>query len=128
MLPARRSKLATKAAQEERICDLIEGQGVDLVVLARYMQVLSDELCQNLAGRCINIHHSFLPSFKGARSYHQAYERGVKAIGATAHYVTIDLDEVRSLIKRWYGLITPMDQINYWRRVGTWKTMRSLGR
>ena len=93
VLPATRSKLATKAAQEERICDLIEGQGVDLVVLARYMQVLSDELCQNLAGRCINIHHSFLPSFKGGRPYHQAYERGVKAIGATAHYVTVDLDE-----------------------------------
>ena len=93
VLPSGKSKLATKAAQEERIRELIDEQRVDLVVLARYMQVLSDELCQDLAGRCINIHHSFLPSFKGARPYHQAFERGVKAIGATAHYVTADLDE-----------------------------------
>ncbi len=93
VLPTAKSKLATKAAQEERIRQLIDEQSVDLVVLARYMQVLSDELCQDLTGRCINIHHSFLPSFKGARPYHQAYERGVKAIGATAHYVTADLDE-----------------------------------
>jgi formyltetrahydrofolate deformylase len=92
-LPTGKSKLATKAAQEDRIRQLIDEHHVDLVVLARYMQVLSDELCQDLAGRCINIHHSFLPSFKGARPYHQAYERGVKAIGATAHYVTADLDE-----------------------------------
>ncbi|WP_423766142.1 formyltransferase family protein, partial [Escherichia coli] len=63
------------------------------VVLARYMQILSDELTRELAGRCINIHHSFLPSFKGAKPYHQAYERGVKMVGATAHYVTPDLDE-----------------------------------
>jgi len=80
-----------KAAQEARILDL--AQDIDLVVLARYMQILSPELCRALAGRCINIHHSFLPSFKGARPYHQAYERGVKIIGATAHYVTTDLDE-----------------------------------
>ena len=93
VLPAGKSKLATKAAQEDRIRQLIDEHNVDLVVLARYMQVLSEELCQDLAGRCINIHHSFLPSFKGARPYHQAYERGVKAIGATAHYVTADLDE-----------------------------------
>ena len=93
VLPTGKSKLATKAAQEDRIRQLIDEHHVDLVVLARYMQVLSDELCQDLAGRCINIHHSFLPSFKGARPYHQAYERGVKAIGATAHYVTADLDE-----------------------------------
>src|SRR5690606_7291014 len=66
---------------------------IDLVVLARYMQVLSEDLCQKLAGRIINIHHSFLPSFKGARPYHQAHARGVKLIGATAHYVTADLDE-----------------------------------
>ncbi|MFZ8964897.1 MAG: formyltransferase family protein, partial [Steroidobacteraceae bacterium] len=65
----------------------------DLLVLARYMQILGDAACQRLAGRCINIHHSFLPGFKGARPYHQAYERGVKVIGATAHYVTPDLDE-----------------------------------
>ena len=93
VLPTGKSKLATKAAQEDRIRQLIDEHHVDLVVLARYMQVLSDELCQDLTGRCINIHHSFLPSFKGARPYHQAYERGVKAIGATAHYVTADLDE-----------------------------------
>ena len=93
LLPSGKSKLATKAAQEERIRELIDEQRVDLVVLARYMQVLSDELCHDLAGRCINIHHSFLPSFKGARPYHQAFERGVKAIGATAHYVAADLDE-----------------------------------
>ena len=93
VLPTGKSKLATKAAQEDRIRQLIDEQNVDLVILARYMQVLSDELCQDLAGCCINIHHSFLPSFKGARPYHQAFERGVKAIGATAHYVTTDLDE-----------------------------------
>ena len=92
-LPARQSKLAAETAQEERIRDLIERQGVDLVVLARYMQVLSDKLRQDLAGRYINIHHSFLSSLKGARPYHQAYKRGVKAIGAAAHDVTIDLDE-----------------------------------
>jgi formyltetrahydrofolate deformylase len=79
--------------QEQRIESLIESLGIDLVVLARYMQVLSPGLCARLAGRCINIHHSFLPSFKGARPYHQAHARGVKLIGATAHYVTTDLDE-----------------------------------
>ena len=84
---------ATKAGQEARIMDLINRQRVDLLVLARYMQILSDELCRELAGRAINIHHSFLPGFKGARPYHQAHKRGVKVIGATAHYVTSDLDE-----------------------------------
>ena len=83
----------TKPDQERRLLTLIEELGVDLVVLARYMQVLSSELCEILAGRCINIHHSFLPSFKGAKPYHQAHARGVKLIGATAHYVTTDLDE-----------------------------------
>jgi formyltetrahydrofolate deformylase len=82
-----------KAVQEARILELAQTYRIDLVVLARYMQILSPELCRALAGRCINIHHSFLPSFKGARPYHQAYERGVKIIGATAHYVTTDLDE-----------------------------------
>ncbi len=82
-----------KAAQERKLVELIDEQQVDLVVLARYMQVLSPALCDKLAGRAINIHHSFLPSFKGARPYHQAFERGVKLIGATAHYVTSDLDE-----------------------------------
>jgi formyltetrahydrofolate deformylase len=83
----------TKRAQEDEIWNMIGQTGTDLVVLARYMQILSDELSAKLSGRCINIHHSFLPGFKGARPYHQAHERGVKLIGATAHYVTRDLDE-----------------------------------
>ncbi len=82
-----------KAEQETRIKDIIEETGTDLVVLARYMQILSDNFSEYLSGRCINIHHSFLPGFKGAKPYHQAHERGVKMIGATAHYVTRDLDE-----------------------------------
>ncbi|MGN3975535.1 formyltetrahydrofolate deformylase [Tsuneonella sp. SYSU-LHT278] len=83
----------TKAEQEREVHAIIEKTGAELVVLARYMQVLSDEMAGSLAGRCINIHHSFLPGFKGARPYHQAHERGVKMIGATSHYVTADLDE-----------------------------------
>ncbi|AVH99627.1 MULTISPECIES: formyltetrahydrofolate deformylase [Streptomyces] len=83
----------TKAEAEERLLDLVREEDVELVVLARYMQVLSDDLCKRLSGRIINIHHSFLPSFKGAKPYHQAHARGVKLIGATAHYVTADLDE-----------------------------------
>lgn len=83
----------TRAAQEEAILRIAEAGGAELVVLARYMQILSDDMAQALAGRCINIHHSFLPGFKGARPYHQAHARGVKMIGATAHYVTADLDE-----------------------------------
>ncbi|WP_245748947.1 formyltetrahydrofolate deformylase [Oceanisphaera psychrotolerans] len=83
----------TKPEQEAKLLQIVEQTGTELVVLARYMQVLSDSLCQQLAGRCINIHHSFLPGFKGAKPYYQAYERGVKLIGATAHYVTGDLDE-----------------------------------
>lgn len=83
----------TRAEQEKRLIGVIEKENVDLVVLARYMQILSDELTNLLAGRCINIHHSFLPGFKGAKPYHQAQQRGVKLIGATAHYVTADLDE-----------------------------------
>ena len=82
-----------KAAQEARLLELVREHGIELVVLARYMQVLSPEVCKALEGRIINIHHSFLPSFKGARPYHQAHARGVKLIGATAHYVTADLDE-----------------------------------
>jgi formyltetrahydrofolate deformylase len=84
---------AAKRAQEQQIEALIEAERVDLVVLARYMQILSAEFCERLKGRAINIHHSFLPSFKGARPYAQAHARGVKLIGATAHYVTADLDE-----------------------------------
>lgn len=82
-----------KLQQEQVLREVIADTGTELVVLARYMQVLSDGLCKELSGRAINIHHSFLPGFKGARPYHQAYERGVKLIGATAHYVTSDLDE-----------------------------------
>ena len=84
---------ATKAAQEAKVLELIERERIDLVVLARYMQILSPSLCEALRGRAINIHHSFLPSFKGAKPYLQAHDRGVKLIGATAHYVTPDLDE-----------------------------------
>ncbi|SEP54268.1 formyltetrahydrofolate deformylase [Amycolatopsis saalfeldensis] len=83
----------TKPAAERRLLELVEDLQADLVVLARYMQILSEDLCKQLEGRAINIHHSMLPSFKGARPYHQAYERGVKLVGATAHYVTTDLDE-----------------------------------
>ncbi len=83
----------TKLEQESQLWDLVRTANTELVVLARYMQVLSDGLVAKLAGRCINIHHSFLPGFKGARPYHQAHARGVKLIGATAHYVTSDLDE-----------------------------------
>jgi len=84
---------ATKPAAEQRLLDLVLRHDIDFVVLARYMQVLSQSLCRELAGRVINIHHSFLPGFKGAKPYHQAWRRGVKLIGATAHYVTDDLDE-----------------------------------
>lgn len=84
---------ATKSQAEARQFEIIAAEDAELVVLARYMQVLSDDLCRKLAGRAINIHHSFLPSFKGARPYYQAHDRGVKLIGATAHYVTADLDE-----------------------------------
>ncbi|MGR3378466.1 formyltetrahydrofolate deformylase [Salipiger abyssi] len=82
-----------KPEAERRIMDVVEDTGAELVVLARYMQILSDEMCQKMSGRIINIHHSFLPSFKGANPYKQAFERGVKLIGATSHYVTADLDE-----------------------------------
>jgi formyltetrahydrofolate deformylase len=92
-LPVLAGDPAGKAAVEERLLELVEKERIDLVVLARYMQVLSPELCAALDGRAINIHHSFLPSFKGARPYQQAHARGVKLIGATAHYVTANLDE-----------------------------------
>jgi formyltetrahydrofolate deformylase len=102
----------TKAQQEQQILDIIAAEKVDLVVLARYMQILSPELCRALSGRAINIHHSFLPSFKGARPYHQAHQRGVKIIGATAHYVTEDLDEgpiIEQDIARVDHTLTPSD-------------------
>jgi formyltetrahydrofolate deformylase len=82
-----------KSQAEARLMEVVEQSGAELIVLARYMQVLSDAVCKKMSGRIINIHHSFLPSFKGANPYKQAYERGVKLIGATAHYVTADLDE-----------------------------------
>ena len=83
----------TKREQEAQILEVVEQSGAELIVLARYMQILTSEICDALAGRCINIHHSFLPGFKGAKPYHQAFARGVKLIGATAHFVTADLDE-----------------------------------
>ena len=83
----------TKPAQEAKLLDIIADSKVDMVILARYMQILSDDLSTKLSGRCINVHHSFLPSFKGAKPYHQAHARGIKLIGATAHFVTSDLDE-----------------------------------
>jgi formyltetrahydrofolate deformylase len=82
-----------KRAQEARIMEIVQSNEIDLVVLARYMQILSPDMCNALKGRAINIHHSFLPSFKGAKPYYQAHDRGVKLIGATAHFVTSDLDE-----------------------------------
>jgi formyltetrahydrofolate deformylase len=92
-LPVKTGDPGSKAANEQALLELLDKERIDLVVLARYMQVLSPQLCEALAGRAINIHHSFLPSFKGARPYQQAHTRGVKIIGATAHYVTSDLDE-----------------------------------
>ena len=83
----------SKGESEKEIRTIIESQGIDLIVLARYMQILSAEFCRDFAQKIINIHHSFLPGFKGAKPYHQAHERGVKIIGATAHFVTSDLDE-----------------------------------
>jgi formyltetrahydrofolate deformylase len=100
----------TKAAQEARLMEIVAQTSSDLVVLARYMQVLSDDLCKRLRGRAINIHHSFLPGFKGAKPYHQAHERGVKLTGATAHYVTGDLDEgpiIEQIVERVDHTYTP---------------------
>ncbi|CAN5676612.1 formyltetrahydrofolate deformylase [soil metagenome] len=104
----------TKMEQEAALWKLIQETGTELVVLARYMQVLSDGLAAKLEGRCINIHHSFLPGFKGARPYHQAHQRGVKVIGATAHYVTADLDEgpiIEQDVERISHRDTPKDLI-----------------
>ncbi len=99
----------TKSAQEAQIRAIVDATGAELVVLARYMQILSDDMAAWLSGRCINIHHSFLPGFKGAKPYHQAHERGVKLIGATAHYVTGDLDE-GPIIEQDVERITHADQ------------------
>jgi formyltetrahydrofolate deformylase len=103
---------AGKAAQERQLLDLFRALDADLLVLARYMQILSSELCKELAGKAINIHHSFLPGFKGARPYHQAYARGVKLIGATAHYVDDDLDEgpiIEQAVERVDHCMTPQE-------------------
>jgi formyltetrahydrofolate deformylase len=100
----------TKAAQEDKLMELVEETQSELVVLARYMQVLSDDLCRRLRGQAINIHHSFLPGFKGAKPYHQAHARGVKLTGATAHYVTADLDEgpiIEQVVQRVDHTYTP---------------------
>lgn len=109
-----------KADAEAELLELVREEDVELVVLARYMQVLSDDLCKQLSGRIINIHHSFLPSFKGAKPYHQAHARGVKLIGATAHYVTADLDEgpiIEQEVERVGHEVTPS---NWWRSAATW--------
>ena len=100
----------TKAQQEKRLMEIVEETTSDLVILARYMQVLSDDLCRQLRGRAMNIHHSLLPGFKGAKPYHQAHERGVKLTGATAHYVTADLDEgpiIEQIVERVDHTYTP---------------------
>jgi len=99
----------TKLAQEAEIKRIVAETGADLIVLARYMQILSDDMAVFLSGRCINIHHSFLPGFKGAKPYHQAHDRGVKMIGATAHYVTADLDE-GPIIAQDVGVISHADE------------------
>jgi formyltetrahydrofolate deformylase len=104
----------TRDAQETALQRLIDEHGIELIVLARYMQVLSEGFCERMAGRIINIHHSFLPSFKGASPYRQAYERGVKLIGATAHYVTSDLDEgpiIEQAVERVHHGLSPEDYV-----------------
>lgn len=111
---------ADKSTQERAFHQVIEDSGAELVVLARYMQILSDEFSKRLAGRCINIHHSFLPSFKGARPYHQAHARGVKIIGATAHYVTPDLDEgpiIEQDVRRVSHAVTANEMVEIGREV-----------
>ena len=103
---------ATKAEQEAQLWQLMQDLQSDFLVLARYMQILSDDLCQKLNGRAINIHHSFLPGFKGAKPYHQAFDRGVKLIGATAHFVTADLDEgpiIEQAVERVSHINSPED-------------------
>jgi formyltetrahydrofolate deformylase len=119
-----------KAEQEARIRQLIEDEAVELVVLARYMQILSDEMATYLSGRCINIHHSFLPGFKGAKPYHQAHSRGVKLIGATAHYVTADLDEgpiIEQDVERVSHADSPDDLVRKGRDIERRVLARALG-
>lgn len=120
----------TKAEQEGQLLSIIEATGAELVVLARYMQVLSNDLAGKLAGRCINIHHSFLPGFKGAKPYHQAHGRGVKLIGATAHYVTADLDEgpiIEQDVERISHHDTPEDLVRKGRDIERRVLARAVG-
>ncbi|HUS22425.1 MAG TPA: formyltetrahydrofolate deformylase [Aeromicrobium sp.] len=120
----------TKAAAEARLLELVDELDIDLVVLARYMQVLTDETCAVLDGRAINIHHSFLPSFKGAKPYHQAHDRGVKLIGATAHYVTAELDEgpiIAQAVTPVDHRMTPADLANAGRDVESQTLSRAVG-
>ncbi|GAA4131623.1 formyltetrahydrofolate deformylase [Aminobacter aganoensis] len=120
---------ATKAAQEEGLRELIDQTSTQLVVLARYMQVFSDEMSAALSGRCINIHHSFLPGFKGAKPYHQAHERGVKLIGATAHYVTGDLDEgpiIEQGVERISHIDTADELVRKGRDIERWVLARAI--
>jgi formyltetrahydrofolate deformylase len=121
---------ATKAGQEACLLEIVEESGADLIVLARYMQILSDDLAKALSGRCINIHHSFLPGFKGAKPYHQAHARGVKVIGATAHYVTADLDEgpiIEQDVERISHADTPDDLIRKGRDIERRVLSRAVG-
>ena len=120
----------TKPQQEAQIRAIVEEASVDLVVLARYMQILSDEMAGFLSGRCINIHHSFLPGFKGAKPYHQAHSRGVKLIGATAHYVTADLDEgpiIEQDVERVSHSDSPEDLVRKGRDIERRVLARALG-
>ncbi len=120
----------TKASQETRIKQIVTERGAELVILARYMQVLSDDMAGFLTGCCINIHHSFLPGFKGAKPYHQAHERGVKMIGATAHYVTSDLDEgpiIAQDVEQVTHADTPEDMIRKGRDIERRVLARAVG-
>ncbi|WP_106848995.1 formyltetrahydrofolate deformylase [Blastococcus sp. Marseille-P5729] len=119
----------TKAQAEARMFELVDEYDIDLVVLARYMQILSSDACERLAGRAINIHHSFLPSFKGAKPYHQAHDRGVKIIGATAHYVSDVLDEgpiIEQDVARASHTMTPQDLVSVGRDVETQVLARAV--
>ncbi|WP_370979143.1 formyltetrahydrofolate deformylase [Agaribacterium sp. ZY112] len=119
----------TKADQEAQILELMQNTDAELLVLARYMQILSDDLCRKLEGRAINIHHSFLPGFKGAKPYHQAYERGVKLIGATAHYVTAELDEgpiIEQSVERVNHAQTPEELVEIGRDIEAVTLLRAV--
>lgn len=119
----------TKSDQEQKMRDLMDESGAELLVLARYMQILSDSMCQFLEGRAINIHHSFLPGFKGAKPYHQAYDRGVKLIGATAHYVTGELDEgpiIEQSVERVSHANTPDELVEFGRDIEAVTLLRAV--